>query len=64
MNRMGEEKRIEILGQGLDNEKIELEQVHAACWLVHCRGNSQSPFEFSSEKDARQYKLMKFLYLH
>lgn len=43
------------LGLGADGERVELEQVHNACWLVHCEGNSQSPFEFYSEKEARQF---------
>jgi hypothetical protein len=43
------------LGFGMDGEPIELEQVHQACWLVHCEGNSESPFEFEYEQDARQF---------
>ena len=43
------------LGQGADNERVELERVHNACWLVHCEGNAGSPFEFSKEEDARQF---------
>lgn len=44
-----------FLGRGADNERIELERVHNACWLVHCEDNTQSPFEFSSKVDARQF---------
>lgn len=43
------------LGRGSDMELVELEKVHDACWLVHCEGNTQSPFEFSTEADARQF---------
>jgi hypothetical protein len=32
-----------------------LERVHSACWLVHVEGNSQSPFEFEKEEDARAF---------
>ena len=46
--------RIE-LGKGADGEQVSLEQVHKACWLVHCEGNTESPFEFTNEKDARQF---------
>jgi len=46
---------LKFLGRGADNEQIELERVHSACWLVHCKGNTQSPFEFTNESDARQF---------
>lgn len=45
----------QFLGLGADSEQVYLEQVHNSCWLIHCEGNNQSPFEFSSEKDARQF---------
>lgn len=47
--------RIEELGRGADNERVKLERVHDACWLVHCDGNTESPFEFTNETDARQF---------
>lgn len=43
------------LGRGADNERVWLERVHNACWLVHSEGNTQSPFEFETEKEARQF---------
>ena len=44
-----------FLGLGAEGERVELEKVHDACWLVHCEGNTQSPFEFSNEVEARQF---------
>lgn len=46
--------RIEI-GRGADGELLELERVHNACWLVHCEGNTETPFEFTTEQNARQF---------
>lgn len=48
-----------ILGVGEDGEPVIMEIVHDACVLIHCAGNSQSPFEFngdtgkSAEENAR-----------
>lgn len=49
------------LGIGEDGEPVIMEKVHNACVLVHCAGNSQSPFEFNgdagktAEENARQF---------
>lgn len=49
------------LGVGEDGEPVIMEKVHDACVLVHCAGNSQSPFEFNGdngktpEENARQF---------
>jgi hypothetical protein len=51
----------QYLGVGADGERVELEQVHPACWLVHCEGNSQSPFEFETESDARHFASLLWL---
>lgn len=45
----------EFLGYGCDGEPMHLERVHNACFLIHCEGNSESPFEFEEEQDARQF---------
>lgn len=49
------------LGKGADGESVTLEKVHNACWLVHCKGNTESPFEFTSEKEARQFADILFM---
>ena len=43
------------LGTGPDGETLSLEKVNEGTWVIHCPGNSESPFEFSSELDARQF---------
>jgi hypothetical protein len=43
------------MGRGSDNEPVKLQKIHEACWLVHCEGNNQSPFEFMTLKDALQF---------
>ena len=54
------------LGIALDGEPVIMEKVHEACVLVHCAGNSQSPFEFNgdagktAEQNAREFA--SFLY--
>jgi hypothetical protein len=40
---------------GQDGEKVYLEKVHNACYLVHAERNSMSPFEFFLEVDALRF---------
>lgn len=40
------------LGVGEDGEPVIMEKIHEACVLIHCAGNSQSPFEFNGDADA------------
>lgn len=42
-------------GIGEDGERLSLEKVHEACFLLHADGNTESPFEFSSEQDALNF---------
>lgn len=44
-----------ILGVGQDGEQIAIEEVHSLCFLIHAAGNAESPFEFGSENEARQF---------
>lgn len=44
-----------FLGLGVDSERIYIEKTVHGCWLIHCEGNNESPFEFSSELQARQF---------
>lgn len=44
-----------ILGTGQDGEQIVIEKVHSLCFLIHAAGNPESPFEFASESEARQF---------
>jgi hypothetical protein len=37
------------LGVGEDGEPVIMEKVHDSCVLIHCVGNSQSPFEFNGD---------------
>lgn len=53
-------RNFEKMPNGASNEKVKLEKVHNACWLVHCEGNSQSPFEFQTEKEAREFTQILF----
>jgi hypothetical protein len=47
--------KCDLIGVGQDLEPIWLEKVHQACYLVHCLGNTMSPFEFSSWRDCQQF---------
>ena len=44
----------DLVGIGEDGENLWVEKVNNSCYLLHAEGNSASPFEFSSEDDAKQ----------
>lgn len=43
------------IGVGEDGEALYCQKIHEACWLLHINGNTESPFEFSSERDVLNF---------
>jgi hypothetical protein len=49
---------LEFLGPDMDGLPILVEKVNNACYLLHMEGNQQSPFEFSTEQEYKEFALL------